>query len=50
MAAFRFFRIFRTRDAARSAYDETTPQILRAPLTALWSSGSEGRPACRWKA
>lgn len=51
MAAFRFFHLFRSRDAVRSAYDETTPRAAaRAPLTARWSPRSEGRPACRWTA
>lgn len=52
MAAFSFFRFLRRRDDVRSAYDETTP--LRMPnvahLSASWSQGSEGKPACRWKA
>jgi hypothetical protein len=50
MAAFRFFQRLRSRDAVRSAYDETTPHVVRTPLTARWSVRSEGRPGCRWTA
>jgi hypothetical protein len=50
MAAFRCFNLFRSRDAVRSAYDETTPCVVRAPLIARWSVRSEGRPAARWTA
>jgi hypothetical protein len=52
MTAFRFsFLAPRTRGVLRSAYDETPPQpCVRAPLTALWSFASNGRPACRWQA
>jgi hypothetical protein len=50
MAAFRFFQRLRSRNAVRSAYDETTPHVVRAPLTARWSVRSEGRPGCRWAA
>ena len=50
MAAFRFFHLFRSRDAVRSAYDQATPYALRTPLTAHWSLRSPGRPACRWQA
>ena len=50
MAAFRFFHLFRSRDAVRSAYDEATPHAVRTPLTARWSVRSEGPPACRWTA
>jgi hypothetical protein len=50
MAAFRFFQRLCSRGAVRSAYDETKPRAVRAPLTARWSVRSEGRPACRWTA
>ena len=50
MAAFRFFHVFRSRGAVRSAYDENMPRTVRTPLTARWSVRSEGRPACRWAA
>jgi hypothetical protein len=50
MAAFRFFRILQSPRAVRSAYDDATPQTTHAGLTALWSPGAQGRPACRWKA
>ena len=53
MAAFRIFNFARSRGALRSVYDETTPTVARAPqsapLSALWSFSSEGRPACRWQ-
>jgi hypothetical protein len=53
MAAVRIFN-FRSRGAVRSAYDETTPPVVRAPrrapLSVLWSSRSDGRLACRWQA
>jgi hypothetical protein len=56
MAAFRFFHfhLFHAATPApagvRSAYDDTTPQATRCALTAQWSLGAQGRPACRWKA
>jgi hypothetical protein len=50
MAAFRILFAPRVRGVLRSAYDETPPPSVRAPLTANWSFGSAGRPACSWRA